>query len=289
MSGLQTRWIVVAAAAALVAAIQVVPAIWIGLLAVVFWPLHSLASRGACALALQLVSALGAPRPGLVPLVRVLAEAGGGERARRLPPARWGRAPAALVLWRNDLRLALRVPATRRRAIGAALAIAVSLAAWRAPMDPRAAHLLAFALAMFAAGTVAEWLIATIGADPADVLRALPVGPGAAWGARMAWAALASALLVVGHALAARAVEPAALRFFLVCVGVASFAIATLGVNYGVSLYPRPEQAQRLLALSLGLAIAASLMVPLMGWIVLITAVIHSSRRVARWSRAEVR
>ncbi|MEO5617399.1 MAG: hypothetical protein ABIS67_06480, partial [Candidatus Eisenbacteria bacterium] len=73
------------------------------------------------------------------------------------------------------------------------------------------------------------------------------------------------------------------------CVGLASLAITMLGVNYGISLYPRAEQAQRVLALSLGLSMAASLMVPLMGWIVLLTAVLHSSRRVARWSRAEER
>jgi hypothetical protein len=34
---------------------------------------------------------------------------------------------------------------------------------------------------------------------------------------------------------------------------------------------------------------AASLMVPLMGWIVLITAVLHSLRRVHRWTGAEER
>lgn len=289
MSRIQARWIAAAAAAILVAAAGVLPATWIALLAVGFLATHELAGHAACALALRFVAATSARRVGLAPIVRVLADAARGGAVRRLPAARWRSMPAGVALWRNDLRLALRVRATRRRAFIAALAIAASFAAWRAPMDPRAAHLLAFALAMFAAATVAEWLIAAIGADPADVLRTLPLGLGAAWGARVAWAALAAIVLVVGHALAARAVEPAALRFFLVCVGFASLVIATLGVNYGVSLYPRAEQAQRVLALSLGLAIAASLMVPLMGWIVLLTALLHSLRRVARWSRAEVR
>jgi hypothetical protein len=40
-------------------------------------------------------------------------------------------------------------------------------------------------------------------------------------------------------------------------------------------------------ALSLGLSVAASLMIPLMGWFVLITGVIHSARRLGRWSRLE--
>jgi len=39
--------------------------------------------------------------------------------------------------------------------------------------------------------------------------------------------------------------------------------------------------------LTLSIAMAASLMIPLLGWILLLTAVIHSARRVPRWSRIE--
>jgi hypothetical protein len=190
----------------------------------------------------------------------------------------------------NDVRLTRRAPAARRRALTALAAAALSLAAWRLPAPPALAHFAAFALSMVAAATFAEWLIAVIGTDPPDVLRALPVGLPSAWGARMAWAGLASLALVAGHALAARGVVAAeALRFFLVWIGLASLAVTTLGVHYGLSLYPRADQAQRILSLTLGLAIAASLMVPLMGWIVLLTAVLHSLRRVPRWRNAEVR
>ena len=74
---------------------------------------------------------------------------------------------------------------------------------------------------------------------------------------------------------------------FLVWSGLATVAITTLGVNYGVTLFPRADVAERLLGLSLGLAIAASVMLPLSGWIVLLTAVLHSARRLGHWSRLE--
>ena len=171
----------------------------------------------------------------------------------------------------------------------ATLAIALSCLAWRLPIEPRGFQFVAFAFALFAAAAVAEWLIALIGSDPADTLRTLPIGLGSAWGTRALWALMAVTLLVAGHAFAARGLAPGPLRFFLICVALAALAITTLGVNYGISLYPRVEQAQRVFALSLGISMAASLMIPLMGWIVLLTAVLHSSRRVARWSRAEER
>jgi hypothetical protein len=63
--------------------------------------------------------------------------------------------------------------------------------------------------------------------------------------------------------------------------------IAALGVNYGVTLFPRADVAQRLLGLSLGLAVAASIMIPLSGWVVLLFAVAHSARRLTQWPRLE--
>jgi hypothetical protein len=73
------------------------------------------------------------------------------------------------------------------------------------------------------------------------------------------------------------------------CCGIAgaTLAIAALGINYGVTLFPRADTAKRMLGLSLGLAVIASLMFPLAGWIVLTTAIVHSSRRLSRWDRLE--
>jgi len=288
VSRIQSWWLAAPAAGFLVAAAGVVHWAWLPLLAVGFVAGLDLTGRAACALALRL-AALASARRDLSPLTRVLAREVRVARPRALAGARWGRARGWLALFWNDVRLARRVPAARRRAAIAALAIALSCLAWRLPIEPRGVLLIAFALGLFAAATVAEWLIATIGADPPDVVRALPFGVGAAWGTRALWGALATSVLAGGHALAARGVPDGAVHFFVFSLTLASLAITTLGANYGISLYPRAAVAQRVLALSLGLAMAASLMVPLMGWIVLLTALLHSSRRVARWARAEER
>ena len=96
-----------------------------------------------------------------------------------------------------------------------------------------------------------------------------------------------AAALVLAHAASARPLAPEARLVFLVWTGGAALAIALLGANYGVTLFPRAEIAQRLYALSLGLAVAGSLMIPLMGWIVLLAGLIHSALRLPGWTRLE--
>jgi len=132
-----------------------------------------------------------------------------------------------------------------------------------------------------------EWLVSLSGVDPFQALRSLPVGVAPLWTARFALAIAATALLLSMHAIAATQLTPHALRLFLGWVGGGTLAIAALAVNYGVTLFPRADIAQRLLGLSLGLAVAASLMIPLLGWIVLLSAVLHSARRLPHWSRLE--
>jgi hypothetical protein len=288
VSRVQSAWLIAPATGLLIAAAGVIPAWWLPLLALAFVAALDGAGRLACSLALRLAAgpAGASARPAIV---RALTHVRRAARARVRPASAWGRSRGAWALMSNDARLSRRLPVARRRALLAALALALAFAAWRMPIEPRATQFIAFGLSLFAAAALAEWLIALIGADPADVLRALPIGVAGTWGARMRWALLATAILVVGHLLTSRGLEPGPFRFFLASVGLSALAILTLGVNYGVSLYPRAELAQRMLALTLALAIAASLMVPLMGWIVLLTAVLHSSRRVARWSRAEER
>jgi hypothetical protein len=70
-------------------------------------------------------------------------------------------------------------------------------------------------------------------------------------------------------------------------MALAATAIGGLAVNIGVSLFPRAAEAERLFALSVAIALAASLMIPLLGWLVLLAALVHSSRRVSRWSLPE--
>jgi hypothetical protein len=168
------------------------------------------------------------------------------------------------------------------------MAFALSLLVWGLPSLPlEARHLLAFLLAMLAAGTFAEWLVALSGADPFAILRALPVGVGTLWRSRMAWVVLATVVVAGAQALATPALAGGPRRLFLFWLAGATFGIATLGVHYGITLFPRADVAQRLLTLSLGLAIIASIVFPLSGWLLLITALVHSARRLSRWDRLE--
>jgi hypothetical protein len=296
-------WMAIPAPALLLAAVGLVPAWWLALLAAAFvWALLE-SSRLGCALAWRAALHSAEPRPGLHATVRLLAAA-----ARPVPaPAsgratRWRRRRPGHALWRKDLLLTVRATAARRRVIAPLAFGAVSLLCWALvspplaqpiaarlghPVTPAMAHFFAFALSLVAAATLGEWLIALAGEDPFPVLRGLPVSAATVWASRMAWVILAGLLLVAGHALAARPLSPRALEVFLVWSGGASLVIGLLAVNYGITLFPHEDAAQRMYGLSLGLAVAASLMIPLMGWIVLLAAAIHSARRLPRWSRLE--
>jgi hypothetical protein len=296
-------WMAVPAPALLLAAVGFVPTWWLALLAAAFvWMLLE-SSRLGCVLAWRAALRSAEPRPGLHATILLLAT--GARPAPALAPrpaTRWRRRRPWHALWRKDLLLTLRATGARRRAIAPLTFGALSLLCWALvsppftqpiavrlghPVTLGMAHSFALALSLVAAATLGEWLIALAGEDPFPVLRGLPVSAATLWASRMAWVALASLLLVGGHALAARPLLPRALEVFLVWSGGASLVIGLLAVNYGVTLFPHEDAAQRMYALSLGLAVAGSLMIPLMGWIVLLAAVIHSTRRLPRWARLE--
>ena len=65
-------------------------------------------------------------------------------------------------------------------------------------------------------------------------------------------------------------------------------ALATLGLHYGITLHPRADVAENLYYGWLGVAVCASLMIPFMGWAVLLAGLIHSSLRLSRWRSPEV-
>jgi hypothetical protein len=223
-------------------------------------------------------------------LADVLARASTRASTRRRPPVRWASGPAWLALASKDARITFHVGSVRRHLLTSLLFWLLSALAWRLPSPPHMTDLhyvSAFVLALLGSAAMGEWLVALSGADPFQTLRTLPIGVGAVWSGRMALALLGVAALLVAHACAGSSLAPHALRLFLAWVGAASVAIATLAVNYGVTLFPRADIARRLLGLSLGLAVAASLMIPLLGWIVLLSAVLHSARRLSRWSRLE--
>ncbi len=275
---------VLPAAAVLVALVHLVSWVWIAALSVMLGALLAVATHVGCRAGRHLAS-------GAAVLVSAHAASRGApavplEQARRprLAAPLWRRSAPAIALMFQDATLSLRPSPARMRALSFLAITALAGAAWIAPWPARLAHAAAFALGLAAAGIGAEWTIDVTGLHPSAILRALPLGVGALWGSRMAWAGLAAAVLVGLQALAARGASPVALRVHLVWLGAAALAIGALGAHLAITLHPRTDHAHRVLALSLGLALVASLMIPLLGWVLLLTAVLHSARRLPGWT-----
>jgi hypothetical protein len=94
-------------------------------------------------------------------------------------------------------------------------------------------------------------------------------------------------LLAAGQAIASSLAPPPAARAPVFAVALATLAIGTLGANYAITLFPRAELAQRILAIALTVSIVASLMFPILGWMLLLAALIHSARHLKRWAWQE--
>lgn len=288
-SSLQAAWLAIPATGVWAGAIGLLPWGWLVLLAVPLAWVLVLASRFGAFLGERL-AAWRVPRPDLPRVARILAAGPPRAGAPSVPPARWAQYPAWLALCAKDLRVTARVGPVARQFATASLFWLLSVAAWWLPTFAHArdlGYVAAFVLALIGSAALGEWLVALSGSDPFATLRTLPLGVATVWGARFALAATATVLLLLAHGLAARGLSPHALRLFLVWVGGATLAITALAVNYGVTLFPRADVARRMFGLSLGLAVVASLMIPLLGWLVLLSAVIHSARRLSGWARLE--
>ena len=285
-SRLRAVWVAPIAPAVLAALVGLVPWWWIVGLAALFAVLLDGAARLACAVA----HLLRAGRSGddvLVGLARRGSDSGRTTRARAPGAPRWHRAPRWRALWAKDLKITLRPTAARRRALLPIAFALVSFASWTVSAEPGFARLLAFATALLAAGTFGEWLIALAGEDPPTSFRALPIGVGPLWWSRVAWCGLATLGIVAAQIPAARTLSPQALELFLTWTAGATLLITLLAVHYGITLYPRADVAQRLFSLTLGIAIVASLMIPLLGWVTLLAALLHSARRLSRWDQLD--
>ena len=274
------------APAALLAAVGLAPLPWLLLLAAAFVWLLLEGGRAGCALA-ETLAAIGI-RDRVTPrIVSLLSVATSPSRGGRRSRPRWRRVGTVVALGWKDVLLARRSGRVRTRLIPAAGFAALSAAVWGIPALGPSAPPLAFGLALLASGSFGEWILSLGGEDPFAIARGLPLRWLEMWSPRMAWVVSFAAILLAAHGLAARALDPEALAFFLFWLGVASIAIGTLAVNYSVTLFPRADHAQRVYGLSLGIAVVGSLLIPLLGWIVLLTAIIHSARRLPRWPRLE--
>ena len=274
---------------ALIAASDVVPAMGLVVLAAGAAVTLVVSTRAGCAMALRL-----APRAPQAPhdasrITAVLARVPVHSERRRLRAPAWRSGGPARALARKDARLLWRVPQTRARA-GLALLLAAGAAmASVFVRDPSAAHVLALGCALAAVAAVGQTLLALAATDPWALLRTLPLSAAAAWRARASWAAGGLALILVALSPAVLRLTPDAYGTMLAFLTLAGAAVLVLAVNYAVTLYPHTDHADRLYGFSLGLAVVGSLMIPLLGWIVLISAVIHSARRLPRWWQLEHR
>jgi hypothetical protein len=280
----QTIPLAIAGGGLLAAGIGIVPAWWIPFVGAAGGLLIYGGARAGCWIA---VRAVAPPGDAAAPIERALAARRDRHAGGRLPAPRWRRTAPWRALLHKDLRWLLR-PSRARRVLPAALGLAVlSVIAWRLPVDMHAARFAAFALALLAAASLAEWLVELTTSDPFPILRSLPVGLADVWRARAFWVALFALALVVAHALAGAGNAAAANPVFLIWLLLAMLCIGLLGVHYGITLFPQGDIATRLLGLSLGLAVAVSIMLPMAGWLVLLTALLHSTRRLSRWWRIE--
>jgi hypothetical protein len=201
---------------------------------------------------------------------------------RPVRPARWHSAACWRVLIARDLLLMARARPVRSSVLMAAAWALASAGVWFTPLAGPTAQFLGFGLALIAAFTWAEVLILLGGEDPPGLMRALPTGPRALWTARAIEAVTGAAVLALLQLLLAR-VEPGPRGLQSACVFAAALALGLLGAQYGITIGRQAPVARRFLALTASIAMAASLMITLLGWFILLAGVVHSAVRVSRW------
>ncbi len=271
------------------AGLDLMPWLWSALLWVAFLVAWLECTRLGAALARFARSRGDGAAGALPPLMRLLVPGHRQHRIRAVAPPRWRRGSPTLAVARLDRTLSWRSPGPRARLFGAIIASALSSAAWWSGAPPLLARAQSFVGFTIASALLGGWAVVRTCEDPADLLRQLPLSFGALWRARFAQLVVVLALFaLVQAALATAFPVPARIGQWLTWF-IPGLAIATLGLHYAITLHPRGEIAENLYYGWLGVALCASLMIPLMGWAVLIVGLVHSSLRLSRWHTPEAR
>lgn len=277
------------AAAAWLAAVGLVPAPWLILLALAFPLVWYGTTWAASSIALRRSVGADGPARHLPAAWRMLVMARNSPPpARRAASARFRTQPRWRAIAALDLLVSLRADAPRARLVGAALALALSVAVWfvshRHPLETRALSFGAFTLACSGLGAWAAWRAAS---DPPSAVRPLPITLIDAWRAR--------ALPLCG-VLAVALLLPLVVAMplpFIVRLGTTitwalpALVIVFIGLHLGLSLPGKPDAAEGLLFGWLGVGLIASLAIPMFGWGLLIGALLFATRRLPRWHTPE--
>lgn len=281
-SSLHALWVLPVALGLLAAATGLVPW-WASVaLAAAFLALLPASSRAGGAFAIRLAlwrhRAASAQPAGSRALERLFVATHPASTARRTP-ASWSDGAARAFL-RKDLARTLRRTPARPRAVTWVVLLVLAVALWALPLEPAAAATFSAVLLLAAAATLADWMIALSSGDPYPLLAALPLRARRVWALRSAVVAAASAVTALLLALVALPLETGARVQLVVALALATLLIGVLGVTYGVTLFPRVEPAQQLILLWLALALVASAMFPLAGWVLLLGALAHALQRL---------
>jgi hypothetical protein len=278
------------AAAALATGAGLVPPGWIALLAAGFAVAWLEGTRAGAAIARRVLAVRAADAPGLPAATRALLALARGVGSRPLPPATWRREPAWRAIARLDALASRRASASRTRLATAALWLLAGLGAWLVPAPAPVRRALAFAAFASGCAALGAWAIARTCADPPEVTRPLPLSWRDLYRARATAIALFAGTSLLAHTAfaAAQAPGPGFAIGPALLWPLPGFAIAVLGLHYGLTLGTRARAAENLYYGWLGVALASSLMIPLVGWVVLLAGVIMTARRLPRWWRPEV-
>ena len=279
---------VVPAAAALLAGLGLLPAVTLLLAACGAAALTWLTRRVACAGVVSLVAGRGSEPSRDDGSWRALLRASHATRSRAVTPARLRRESRADAIARLDRAITGRAPNARARLVGAIVVLIVAIAAWgltgRPAAETRAVAFGAFLVCMAQLGAWAAWRAAS---DPRTLWSPLPLSLGDRWRARAKVLALAiiGALVVV---FATAGALPLVARLALAFVwGVPATVIALIGLHLGLASPEQPGVAENAHLGWLGVAVLASLTIPLLGWGMLAGALVFATRRMARTAREE--
>ena len=276
------------AVAALAAGIGLVPPLSLAALGAAFALAWDLGTRAAATLA-RLLTPAGRPAERALPRDAswLVAEPRRTGEARR-PAPRWQRGTPVRALAALDALATRRASRSRARAVMAGVFALASLLVWAGRAEPLVRRAQAFAFLLLSATALGGWAIHRACAAPADLHRPLPISLRDAWLARAIPLAAVAFTLAAANALAALALPATARLVMVPAWGLLVFGLSVLGLHYGLTLVPRGDAAETVYTSWLAAAITASVMIPLLGWFVLIGGLVHCSLRLRRWWEPEV-